>query len=71
MRKMLLKQESQDMLKQKTETLGLSIKVNQGKIIMNETEENSALIAKVNVCIENFPSEEVAMLFMEVKNPDC
>jgi hypothetical protein len=44
MRQMLLKQVSQDMFtKQKIETLGLSIiKVNQGKIIMNESEEKSS-----------------------------
>jgi hypothetical protein len=44
MRQMLLKQVSQDMFKtEKLETLGLSIiKVNQGKIIMNETVKKSS-----------------------------
>jgi hypothetical protein len=44
MRQMLLKQVSQGVHKtEKLETLGLSIiKVNQGKIIMNETEEKSS-----------------------------
>jgi hypothetical protein len=38
MRQMLLKQVSQDMFKTEKLNLGLSIiKVNQGKIIMNET----------------------------------
>jgi hypothetical protein len=62
MRQMLLKQVFQVCSqKEKLETLGLSIiKVNQGKIIMNETVKKNLLElqnkAKANVCIENFQS---------------
>jgi hypothetical protein len=73
MRQMLLKQESQDMFTtEKLETLGLSIiKVNQGKIIMNETvKKNLALIAKqskVNVCIVSNREVEVLRYLWRVK----